>query len=59
MYCIKEGINVNLQGEKIGINVTDMLKRKCYSKIKEYLEKAPQTNKILVVDGARQVGKAF
>ncbi|MGM9569806.1 MAG: AAA family ATPase, partial [Phascolarctobacterium sp.] len=34
-----------------------MLKRKIYQTIKDYLQK-PQ-NKVLVIDGARQVGKSF
>lgn len=36
-----------------------MLKRKCYNEIYEYLKNAPKSNKILVVDGARQVGKSY
>lgn len=34
-----------------------MLKRKIYSKIEEYLKS--NTNKMLIVDGARQIGKSF
>lgn len=51
------GINVYLPVWNYGINVCNMLKRKISKQIENYLKSGG--DKMLVVDGARQIGKSF
>mgnify|MGYP003550889227 FL=1 len=51
------GINVYLPVWNYGINVCNMLKRKISKQIENQLKSGG--DKMLVVDGARQIGKSF
>lgn len=53
--CLNNGISVYLCGNKNGISV--MLKRKIQKTIQNYYRSG--ANKVLLIDGARQIGKSF
>ena len=57
MASIFFGINVYLPVWNYGINVCNMLKRKISKQIENQLKSGG--DKMLVVDGARQIGKSF